>query len=178
MATSNGGHSWHPIRVPCPRFAPDVGGVANSSGGAWVVCIGGPGAGNQAKAIYSTADNGQNWRRLIAVALPGIGKTSSGGIASYGYPSGLSFSSDGTGLLWEGRGTTYLTHDGGYRWRPLTSLTKPEANFGSSAAVISSEEAFLLQTGGSASDAMVLYATTDAGSSWVLVHGWKSRPGY
>jgi photosystem II stability/assembly factor-like uncharacterized protein len=178
LRTSDGGRTWRGLGSPCPDPASGPVGIAQTSGASWVACIGQPGAGHQPKAVYKAPETGQRWQQLLSVALPGSGETESGGIPSYGYPEGIAFSAQGTGILWESRGTTYLTHDGGRSWVGLPQITKPEANFGASAAVVDSHSAFLLQTGGLRRSSIELLSTRDGGSTWGRVHAWRGRPGY
>src|SRR5713226_6856196 len=66
----------------------------------WLLCLCEPGAGSLRKATYRTRDGGSTWQRAGSVGLSG-------------YARGVSFAAYGAGLLWEGRGTLYLTLDGG-----------------------------------------------------------------
>jgi len=155
--------------------------VSATAAEVWVLCIGQPGAGNQPKAVYSSIDGLKSWQQLAAVALfgaPGGPRMSSAGIPSYGYPVGLNFSGEGTGLLLESRGTTFLSPDSGARWHPLLKVTEPERNFGASASVLNSGHAFLLQTPGTTGASMVLLSSDDGGATWKPVHAWRGRPGY
>lgn len=179
LRTSDGGRTWTRSRAPCNGPATEAAGVAATRSRSLALCVGQPGVGNQGKEIWSSSDLGGSWARLISVGLPGQSHIRDGGISSYGYPQGLSLSSAGTGVMWEGRGTTYLTHNAGQTWRPLSSITRPEANFGQSSSTVDATTAFLLQTAGLPHPpAMELLVTHDGGSTWARVHGWNKPPGY
>src|SRR5206468_12249231 len=96
--------------------------------------------GNAGKSVYSTDDGGEHWRRLADTRLITSGArqypVSSGGIDFYGYPQGIAFASDGVGVLWESRGTLYLTRDGGTNWKAFAALSKPELDWGFSGAAV------------------------------------------
>ena len=128
-----------------------------------------PGAGNQGKAIYRTTDGGRNWQRLLLLE---IGGRPAGGISSYGYALGIAFAPNGAGLLWESRGTLYLTLDGGRRWQPQARVARPEVDFGSSASVVPGR-AFALLTRGSAVYRLV--ATARDYRNWRTLRVWKAK---
>jgi photosystem II stability/assembly factor-like uncharacterized protein len=139
-----------------------------------VLCVGQPGAGQEGKAIYTSDSRLVQWNRLISVAMLEPGERHKGGISPYGYPVGVSLSNAGSGLLWESRGTTYLTHDSGRSWKPLVSVTKPEVNFGASADAVSAKDLFLLQSRKLGTQDMSLLSSQDGGVSWHEAHVWRS----
>lgn len=130
----------------------------------WSVCTGPPAAGNEAKAVY---------RGTRRVAFTPIGGKSRGGISLYGYPLGIAGSYGGFGIIWESRGTLYVTQDGGSYWNALPKIARPEIDFGdwANADVYPHGTAFvLLSIGGS--ERRRLIETTDAGRTWRVVHRW------
>jgi len=160
VATHDGGRTWQPRASPClPAVAwsalidlvtPDLG---------YIVCLGEPGAGNENKAIFRTSDGGRHWRTR-------------GSIAGYGYPEGIAFSPAGLGVLWEGRGTLYVTRDGGAHWNAEPKVVQPEIDFGRGAAALNGRRAFVLVGRGGALPARLLEAT-DAGRTWQVIHRWR-----
>jgi photosystem II stability/assembly factor-like uncharacterized protein len=132
----------------------------------WSICVGVPGAGNQAKAVY------RGTRRVAFTAIQGVPTRS--GISSYGYPVGISGGDGGFGIIWESRGTLYVTRDGGHHWRSLPKVARPEIDFGiwADADAYPDGTAFvLLSIGGS--ERRRLIETTNAGRSWRVVHRWR-----
>jgi photosystem II stability/assembly factor-like uncharacterized protein len=168
LATADGGGTWHRLVSPCRGDMQDVSAVRVSR--AWLLCASQPGAGNQGKAIYRTSNGGRTWQRLLALQ---IGKKSAGGISWYGYALGISFAPGGVGLLWESRGTLYLTRDGGRQWKPLPAVARPEVAFGSSASVVTGKAFALLYWG---NHSYRLIATTHGYRDWHTVRTWRYQP--
>jgi photosystem II stability/assembly factor-like uncharacterized protein len=167
LATTDGGRSWHPLRSPCRGAEQGLSLVTRSR--AWLLCVGQPGAGNQGKAIYGTEDGGRTWQRLLSLE---IGGRSNGGISSYGYALGISFAPNGAGLLWESRGTLYLSLDGGRRWHPQETVARPEIDFGSSASIVPGRAYALLSRGNTI---YRLVATTHGYQHWQTLRVWKGK---
>jgi photosystem II stability/assembly factor-like uncharacterized protein len=158
VLTRNGGGSWERRRSPCGRWASDsvaVELVTPRLG--WLVCAGQPSAGQQLKAVYRTSDAGRTWRRTA-------------GLSSSGYAWGTVFARDGFGMVWEGRGTLYVTRDGGTRWAPKARLAMPELDWGAGGAAFSGGKGLVVLWRGNRSER--LFATRDFGRSWKLVHRW------
>ncbi len=165
LATGDGGRTWQGLISPCRDTEQAV--AAVSAARAWLLCASQPGAGNQGKAIYDTSDGGRRWQPLLALE---IGGKAAGGISSYGYALGISFAGNGVGLLWESRGTLYMTRNGGRSWKPLSSVARPEIDFGSSASVVPGRAFALLNQG----DRLYrLVATTDGYGDWRAVRTWN-----
>jgi hypothetical protein len=104
-----------------------------------------------------------------------------GGISSYGYAAGISgvpsprgSEISGFGIIWETRGTLYVTRDGGHHWHAIPKVARPEVDFGdwADADVYPQGTAFvLLSYGGSRKRRLI--ETTDAGRTWHVVHRWR-----
>jgi photosystem II stability/assembly factor-like uncharacterized protein len=62
-------------------------------------------------------DGGRRWRLLAAANFDDLRPRSRGGIGLYGYPIGIAMTRDGFGVIWEARGTLWITRDGGSHWR-------------------------------------------------------------
>jgi photosystem II stability/assembly factor-like uncharacterized protein len=175
LRSGDNGRTWQPAvapvvpAAPCPPalavFAHEV--VLTPGGREWALCAGEGGAGSMSKAVYRLSSHG--WRR---VAYTPAGGRVHGGIAAYGYPRGLTMADDGFGLIWEERGTLYVTRDSGSHWTGLPTVARPEVDFGRSAVALPNGIGFaLLARGGG--EVRRLIVTRDAGRSWHVVHRWK-----
>ena len=157
-----------PFESYCPKgwsrgFSADL--LETNLTRSWSICTGQPGAGNQEKAVY---------RGTKRVAFtPPASHGGYGGISIYGYPNGIAGTYGGFGLIWESRGTLYVTHDGGHHWHALPKVARPEIDFGDWAdADLGHGTAFvLLSIGGT--ERRRLIETTDAGRTWHVVHRWR-----
>jgi len=167
IGSSDGGLHWAPVVVPpvtevagpCPPFT-----VAFLVAG-WALCGTQSSAGNQGKSVYRLTATG--WKRITAT----VG-TTYGGISSYGYVQGIAMADDGFGVIWESRGTLYVTRDGGRNWTGLPKVAQPEVDFGVQAIALQHGVAFaLLANGGGEKRRLV--ETTDAGRSWRVAHTWR-----
>jgi len=85
-----------------------------------------------------------HWRRLAQVGFAPRQRRFAGGLHLYGYPQGIAFARDGTGVLWESRGTLFLTRDGGRHWTPYPQVARPEDDVGLSAAAVAGHAFALL----------------------------------
>lgn len=171
--TTDGGRTWHVVvrppvvaaphpPSPCPRmlFRPFF-------SGDWALCVGEDGAGAGGKAVYRRHAGG--WTRLAYTPFPPPGR-SYGGISLAGYALGISMAPDGFGVIWESRGTLYVTRDGGSRWSGLPKVAQPEVDFGISGAALPHGVAFVLLARGGVHRRLI--ETTDAGRTWHVVHRW------
>jgi photosystem II stability/assembly factor-like uncharacterized protein len=126
------------------------------------------GAGNQGKSVYRLFAKG--WKRVAYTPFSPWGR-GYGGISGYGYPVGIAMAQDGFGVIWESRGTLYVTRDGGAHWTALPKVARPEQDFGQSGAALPHGVAYvLLSLGGTGVRRLI--ETTDAGRSWHVVHRW------
>jgi len=169
LGSSDAGRHWMPVVTgstrafagPCPPF------TSVFVSGDWTLCGSQSSAGNQGKIVYRLTATG--WKRLTNTPFPT--GTSYGGISSYGYVQGIAMATDGFGVIWESRGTLYVTRDGGRNWTGLPKVAQPEVDFGVEAIALPHGIAFaLLAHGGS--EVRRLVETTDAGRSWHVVHSW------
>ena len=128
----------------------------------WSVCVGQGGAGMEAKAVYRGA-------KRVAYT-PMTGGHARGQISSYGYPEGIAGGYGQFGIIWESRGTLYITHDGGHHWYPHPKVARPEVDFGQWADVAWTKLGFVLLERNQHSR---LIKTTDAGRTWHVVHRWR-----
>src|SRR3954454_5718491 len=104
VVTRDGGRSWQHVHSPCRGW---TGGASVSfprPARAWALCTGEGGAGSEEKAVYESRDQGRSWQVGAETIVFGH-RRFQGGISFYGYPLAISVASDGSGLLWESRGT-------------------------------------------------------------------------
>jgi photosystem II stability/assembly factor-like uncharacterized protein len=169
VRTRDGGRDWKKAASPCPRVVGGVMGVSfPTPARGWLLCVGEPGAGQQEKAVFATRDGGETWA-AISGAIVGS-ESLAGGLGGYGYPQGISFAADGTGILWESRGLLFRTRNGARTWS-TADVVKPELDFGSSATVVDDRIAYVLLERG----AFRLLRSADGGRTWSVVHRWQ-RP--
>lgn len=168
--STDGGRHWRPdyvvpgpMETPCPSAL----WVAHISGD-WALCTGQGSAGSMGKAVYRLGPAG--WRRVAYTDFQRL--RNRGGISGYGYPVGIAMARDGFGIIWESRGTLYVTRDGGVQWTGLPHVAAPEVDFGQSAAALPHGVGFaLLAHGGNMRRRLV--GTTDGGRTWRVVHRWR-----
>jgi photosystem II stability/assembly factor-like uncharacterized protein len=180
---SRDGRTWRPTPLAtagintefsvCPQGA-SVG--TNSGDLNWSLCTTEPGAGNQGKAVYRNLPD-RGWVRVACTNFANLKGVCAGrghgGISSYGYPIGIAGAPDGRfGLIWESRGTLYVTRDGGRNWTALAKLVQPEIDFGSWAFTLRGGVGWALV--GHGGGPWRLLRTTDAGRSWGVVHRWAA----
>ena len=177
LESGDGGRSWAPYGpgiwgvpgVPCDPFttvSPNQ--VVVVGGTLWALCVGEAGTGNQGKSVWRYSFQSHRWKRLAWTPIGGI---SHGGISSYGYPQGITMATGGFGLIWEARGTLYVTRDGGSNWVGLPKVAQPEVDFGRSAVALPGRVGFVLLAR-DADQAERLLETHDAGLTWEVVHRW------
>jgi photosystem II stability/assembly factor-like uncharacterized protein len=179
LTSTDGGRHWRiaqplpTIPAPCPPGAVWTSAnqvVVTPEGREWALCVNQPGAGNQGKAVYRAESGG--WKRVAWTSFPGPGGHDSGGISPYGYPQGLAMDDAGFGLIWESRGTLYVTRDGGSHWTGEPKVAAPEVDFGVSGIAVNGGIGFILLAKGGSTDRRLL-ATSDAGRTWRVVHRWR-----
>jgi len=142
--TISGGTSWTKLVLPCDHTVVATSVVSYAAG--FLVCGAQPGAGNQAKDLYATADGGRTWTHRAR--LP-----------EGGYVGMLDFLDDRTGLLVTDRGGISRTADGGRSW--TQTLLTDDVYFIASTSWASAQTvyALTLQTG-------KLIRSDDAGRHW------------
>jgi photosystem II stability/assembly factor-like uncharacterized protein len=177
MKTTNGGRSWRRVGAPCRR---GWGGYAWSAAlsfvsprRGWLICTGQPGAGNQSKALYTTANGGVTWKRLLNVYFEPA-RNQLGGLQRAGYPHGISFTGNGRGLLWSDRGSTFRTRDGGRHWLPVRA-TRHEEQAGLSGWQVNDRVGYLLLQVNARRYGWRLLRTENGGRTWRLVRSWLRR---
>jgi hypothetical protein len=151
-----GGPRWRPegpLREPfppCETF--DNAAVFSDE---WVLCIGQSSAGEGFKAAYRLVRS--RWVRC-------------GSLTRLGYAYGMAMAHDGFGIVWEGRGTLYVTRDGCTHWSGLPQVSVPEVDFGVSGAVLRHGLAWVILARGNVHRRLL--RSTDHGRTWRVVHRW------
>jgi hypothetical protein len=169
IGSSDGGLHWAAAVTPPGTMSPCPAEMQAFNSGSWFLCTSEAGAGNQGKSVYRYTPNGM--KRVAYTPFPGGGK-GYGGISVYGYPQGIAMANDGFGIIWESRGTLYVTRDGGSEWTALPQVAEPEVDFGMSGAALPHGVGFVVLAEGG-SEKRRLVETTDAGRSWRVVHVWS-----
>jgi photosystem II stability/assembly factor-like uncharacterized protein len=177
VVSIDNGITWRSRRPPKPSPGPCQPGsnlyrankvVVTPGGRKWALCVYAAGTGNQGKAVFRWL-NGR-WNRVAWT--PFSSQRGYGGISTYGYPVGLAMSDDGFGLIWESRGTLYVTRDGGRDWIAQPHVAAPEIDFGLSGVALRHGIGFVvLARGGGMVRRLLL--TKNAGRTWRVVHRWK-----
>jgi hypothetical protein len=154
--------------APCPpTLALSLHQVVTTPGGRqWALCAGQGSAGSMAKAVYRRME--KSWKRVAWT--PMSTRPGHGGIALFGYPLGLAMADDGFGLIWESRGTLYVTRDGGSHWQGRPKVARPEVDFGVSARALPHGVGFVVLAHGAERR---LVHTRDAGRTWHVIRRWR-----
>lgn len=168
LAPARGWRDWRPTLAPGPTYSPCPPAYSVSrTSDLWTLCIGQASAGAAGKAVYRWTPAGEQRVAYTPFPPPGRGY---GGISLGGYAEGIAMAHDGFGIIWESRGTLYVTRDGGSLWIGLPHVAEPEVDFGLSGSALPHGVAFvLLERGGTH---VRLLETTDAGRRWSVVHRW------
>ncbi len=177
LASNDQGRTWRPavfpnqVASPCPpALAISVSQVVTTPGGReWALCAGQGGAGSMGKAVYRLTTNG--WKRVAYTPFDGLTGHGYGGIGLYGYPLGITMADDGFGLIWESRGTLYVTRDGGSHWLGLPKVARPEIDFGQSGCALPHGVGYILLSLGGSQHRRLL-VSLDRGRTWRVAHRW------
>jgi photosystem II stability/assembly factor-like uncharacterized protein len=169
VSSADGGRHWAPLATGPPFFSNCPQGWAQQASNppylSWALCTTQGGAGSMGKAVYRQKER---WTRVAYTPFgPGRGY---GGIDVFGYPQGITMANDGFGIIWESRGTLYVTRDYGSSWVGLAKVVRPDVDFGASAYALRHGIGFVILGG---SEKRRLLETTDAGRSWRVVHIWS-----
>ena len=169
VASVDGGRHWMPTVIGSPSSTGCPTNSQSFESGSWLLCTNQPGAGAQGKVLYRYTPRGR--KRVAYTPFP-YGHGAYGGIGVTGYPVGLAMANDGFGLIWEWRGTLYVTRDGGSHWVGLPELAQPEVDFGMSGYALPHGVGFVVLAKGG-TEVRRLLERTDAGRSWRVVHTWR-----
>lgn len=157
---ADGTHRWHQLRDPCgPSWSAALA-AAHSGQRLLIICGTEPGAGQQIKLAYVSADAGRSWRRA---ASPPSG----------GYVGGASAAGTGPVYLSGGRMDIYISRGFGSSWRTSADLNHAAGLAGAgdllTATAITSTRAVAFQSGVTCHQ---IWLTTDSGQHWAPVTVW------
>ena len=168
LRSTDGGHRWAPAVAMFPANSACPQGTEQSyASDRWALCTTQGGAGSMGKSVYRLDPGG--WKRVAYTPFAPPGH-SYGGISIYGYPVGIAMARDGFGVIWESRGTLYVTRDGGSHWTGLAKVARPEEDFGQSGAALPHGVGYVLLSVSGVRRRLI--GTHDGGRSWHLVHRW------
>jgi photosystem II stability/assembly factor-like uncharacterized protein len=166
LITADGGRSW--IRRAGP---PCYDGMVASSvrpGVIQVLCKGEGSTGGQGRWIYASRDNGRTWEERVGVA---VFDPCQRGMCEYGYPAGLSYAPDGTGLFTNtGRESLSVTTNGGRRWRDV-SVRRRNLVGAIATGIVSRQHIYAIYR--YAPRHPTLFVTHNGGRKWVATHRWR-----
>jgi len=170
FSTKNGGRTWTALPAsPCQSigWAVDVSFVSREHG--WVACAGQAGAGEAGKGVAATSDGGHTWATRARVDPPGAGSPANvGSMDLSDYLGGISMRPSGLGLAWDGRGGTLTTSDSGRTWIDIPPGGSDAGPVPQGGQALTDRDWFVLLWDGE-TQATILYATHDAGTTWQLV---------
>jgi len=173
LAAPKGARRWSVATAGPPQFGGCPQGTAQQPSTAlrndWALCTTQGGAGSMGKSVWRLRPRG--WKRVAYTSFGPPGRRY-GGIDGYGYPIGIAGARDGFGIIWESRGTLYVTRDGGSHWTGLPDVARPEVDFGQSAYALPHGIGFVVLARGG-SEVRRVIETTDYGRSWRVVHVWR-----
>jgi hypothetical protein len=175
LRSTDGGHGWAPAvpmlpaDVICPQGTMQSWISYTPAGSTWALCVTQASAGSEGKSVYRLSAKG--WKRVAYTPFAPPRPGGYGGISLYGYPLGIAMAQDGFGVIWESRGTLYVTRDGGSHWTGLPKVARPEVDFGASGAALPHGVAYVLLSNGAVKGRRLI-GTGDAGRTWHVVHRW------
>jgi photosystem II stability/assembly factor-like uncharacterized protein len=173
LSSTNGGRTWRDAVTGPLRFSTCPQGTVQQPSTAlwndWALCTTQGSAGSMGKSVWRLKAGG--WKRVANTPFGPPGP-SVGGIDGYGYPVGIAGARDGFGIIWESRGTLYVTRDGGSHWTGLPKVAEPEVDFGQSAYALPHGVGFVLLAHGGGEQRRLL-ETTDFAKTWTTVKDWR-----
>ncbi len=162
--TRDGGQNWQPVQEPGQCVALLAFNFVSATTG-FGACAGQPGAGNQGKEIYGTADGGDHWTLLAEVGI-------AEGALGHGYATDIFFLNSNLGWLSTDRGGLKASQDGGQTWQ-ATNPVYPADEFLARVVFVSPQQGWVLSSpmiSGSGLNQHVggvgLFGTTDGGQTW------------
>jgi photosystem II stability/assembly factor-like uncharacterized protein len=168
VTTTDGGRTWNALQAsPCSTIGFPVGLSFVSRLHGWVGCAGMGGAGQAPKGVAETTDGGRTWHLRARVA-PFGGSPNLGSIPMFDYLDGIAMRSSGVGFVWEGRGGTLRTADGGRTWTPMPPGGSDNGPIPAGGWAIADRDWVILLSDPNA-QATLLYATHDGGGTWQVV---------
>ena len=168
ILTSKDGVAWDSLASPCRDPWPATAATAwGSASLGLLACVGDEGAGQQAKAILSTADGGKTWTRVSSFAADGSNVV--GNVPGHGELTGL-WMTDGS-LAWLSTADLYASTDGGRVWKAADPAVASDARRVLSARFHGPDGAVLVAD--DAAHIVALFATADRGATWAQKTTWS-----
>jgi photosystem II stability/assembly factor-like uncharacterized protein len=162
LQTTTDGTQWSNEASPCSSST--AGFSADADGGVWLVCGSQPGAGNQGKEVYRSADGSGGWRLVARTEIDGSKRV--GSIQTYSYVNALLATSPTTAFLATDRGTLLETIDGGVTWKQDPGWDSGEDFFYDLTFIDADHGWVAARTPIPGDYADRIYYTTDAGKTW------------
>jgi len=165
LSTVDGGTHWSMRPAPCKAAGGGAAGVAMAAFGAqdlWFVSGGGPGSGQQLKAVCRSVDGGQRWQTLASdfdLAHP------IGDVPAAGYVGPLAATSDRQAWMGLSRGDVEVTVDRGATWKTAPGLPDTET-FPAAIQFLDALHGWIALNVTTDSPDNGIYRTTDGGRSW------------
>jgi hypothetical protein len=129
LRSGDGGRTWQTgLALPygfsaCPEGMATATNTQPVGTHIWALCTTEASAGNQGKEVFRLGPHG--WKPVACTGFA-ASRCSYGGISAYGYPQGIAATRrGGFALIWETRGTLYVTRNGGRHWIALPRSLGP-----------------------------------------------------
>jgi photosystem II stability/assembly factor-like uncharacterized protein len=153
--TTDGGRTWAPVDACLPHLYSPIALAATGTRDAWVLCLGGAGAGRSAKSVLRSTDGGRKWQliaedRSLVTGAPQPVPTDDGDVLAVPSQDVLWFA--GVNLMWG-------SLDGGRRWSRVAGTSFGGAGEFATFSFSSPADGWLLAPG------LGLWRTTD-GRHW------------
>lgn len=175
--TSDAGTTWKLREDPCRFAVPGSGADPMAAVGVatvWLGCAGEPGAGSQAKAIYTSTDAGRTWKLAGSSGPAGAGPPARGTVPLAGYLQQLVVTSPTVAWMALARGTLMVTRDGGRTWEAAIPSALLAGSSGAAAVAFAGPTSGWALAGvvgepGGSSATDVVFRTVDGGRRWAPV---------
>ena len=162
--TTNGGHTWHSVRIPSSRNEPPMAIQRLTPQVGWILTDLAPAMTIESAVILHTTDGGTHWTPLRSSGFPAhpVWRSEPKGLTAEFEKSGVTFRSPNVGWV---TGGIYAPHEvlferttnGGQTWRPTTTVFNAGSGT-SSWSFVGAQDGWVLAD-------YHLYRTTDGRSS-------------
>jgi photosystem II stability/assembly factor-like uncharacterized protein len=163
--TTDGGVTWTVAASPCPANVGLGAFSFNDPENGWMLCGGVPGAGQQRKQLFTTADGGQHWNLVAGESPQPSPSTVPDSLPTAGYVSDLYFLNSKLGWMTTSRGGLYRSADGGLTWKRVAVGAEGE-EFLRFPRFVTAEQGYVVSTQGQPA----LLGTQDGGATWTQLY--------